>query len=114
MLSAYGALAGLVYGAVMDLWFWPFQTTGLAPGIAYDPAADAATNLSHFAAFYLATSLGFDVPRAVANAVLVAVAGGPVLAAIRRAARRAAFGSRPARGAPRTPTTDPTGNAADG
>lgn len=114
MLSAYGALAGLVYGAVMDLWFWPFQTTGLAPGIAYDPAADAATNLSHFAAFYLATSLGFDVPRAVANAVLVAVAGGPVLAAIRRAARRAAFGSGPARGIPRTPTGDPTGSAADG
>jgi energy-coupling factor transport system substrate-specific component len=48
-------------------------------------------NLGRFVAFDLATSLGFDVPRAVTTAVLVAVTGRPVLLALRRAARRAAF-----------------------
>lgn len=91
MLAGYGACAGLAYGAVMDLWFWPLQTTGLAAGISYVPGADPLTELRHFTAFYVATSLGFDIPRAAANAVLVAVAGRPVLAALRRAARRAAF-----------------------
>ena len=42
-------------------------------------------------AFDLATSLGFDIPRAVTTAVLVAVTGRPVLLALRRATRRAAF-----------------------
>jgi len=93
MLAAYGALAGLVYGAITDLWFWPFTTTGLSPQISYVPGAGWLTELHHFWAFYLATSLGWDIPRAIANAALVLVAGRPVLLALRRTARKAAFGA---------------------
>jgi energy-coupling factor transport system substrate-specific component len=39
----------------------------------------------------VATSLAFDIPRAVLAVVLVVVAGRPVLLALRRASRRAAF-----------------------
>ena len=92
LLAAYGALAGLLYGAVTDLWFWPFGTVGLSPQISYVPGGSWLTEVHHFWAFYLATSLGWDIPRAVANAVLVLVAGRPVLLALRRAARKAAFG----------------------
>ena len=95
LLAAYGALAGLIYGAITDLWFWPFTTTGLSPQISYVAGESWLTNLHHFWAFYLTTSLGFDVPRAVANAALVLVAGRPVLLALRRAARKAAFGVVP-------------------
>lgn len=95
LLAAYGALAGLVYGAITDLWFWPFTTTGLSPQISYVAGANWLTNLHHFWAFYLTTSLGFDIPRALANAVLVLVAGRPVLLALRRTARKAAFGAVP-------------------
>jgi energy-coupling factor transport system substrate-specific component len=35
--------------------------------------------------------LGFDIPRAIGNLVLVLAVGGPVLRALRRSARRAAF-----------------------
>jgi energy-coupling factor transport system substrate-specific component len=91
LLAGYGAAAGLLYGAVMDLWFWPFETTGLAARISYQPAAGPLTELHHFWAFYLATSLGFDVPRAIANLLLVLIAGRAVLLALRRAARQAAF-----------------------
>jgi len=85
-LAAYGFVAGLVYGAVMDLWEWPFLSGGSA--IAWDRGAATATNLHHFQTYYLATSLPFDLPRAVGNLVLVVLLGRPLLAALDRAARR--------------------------
>jgi energy-coupling factor transport system substrate-specific component len=90
MLSGYGAAAAFIYGSLQDLALWPFAT-GVSTSIAYEPGASVTTNLGRFVTFDLATSLGFDVPRAVTTAVLVAVTGRPVLLALRRAARRAAF-----------------------
>jgi energy-coupling factor transport system substrate-specific component len=90
MLAAFGALAGLVYGLIMDMWFWPFSTSG-ENQLHFVPGASIAENLRHFWAFHLATAFGFDIPRAAGNAALVLVAGAPILAALRRAARRAAF-----------------------
>ena len=51
----------------------------------------ALANLHRFILFDLTTSLGFDLPRAVINAGLLFALGTPVLAALRRAARRASF-----------------------
>ena len=56
--------------------------------VAGDPAS---SNLARWLAFSLATSVGYDLPRAVLTAVAVVVAGPAVLLALRRAARRAAF-----------------------
>ena len=91
MLAAYTAVACLLYGTVMNLWFWPFGAGG-ATSISYVPGGGLMTNLRHFVAFDLATSLGFDVPRSVLNAVLVLLVGAPVLVALRRAASRTALG----------------------
>jgi energy-coupling factor transport system substrate-specific component len=91
MLAAYGAVAGLAYGLAMDMWFWPFATSGTQ--LHFVAGASLAENLQRFWAFHLASALGFDIPRATGNALLVLVAGTPVLAALRRAARRAAFGA---------------------
>ncbi len=92
LLAAYGALSGLAYGLLLNLWFWPFGGgTTAGSGLAFDPTAGLVVNLRHFVAFDVATSLGFDVPRAVGNALLILVAARPVLLALRRAARRAAF-----------------------
>lgn len=94
MLAGYGLLAGLLYGVVMNLWFWPFLSTSGAPaGAAFVPGDPVSANLSRYAVFYLATSLGWDLPRGVLTAVLVMVAGRPVLASLRRGTRRAAFGA---------------------
>jgi energy-coupling factor transport system substrate-specific component len=90
MLAAYGFVAGLVYGLVMDMWFWPFGVSE-ANQLHFVPGAPLAENLRRFWGFHVASALGFDIPRAVGNAVLVLIAGPPVLAALRRAARRAAF-----------------------
>jgi energy-coupling factor transport system substrate-specific component len=91
VLAAYGVVSALVYGLVLNLWFWPFGISA-SSSLAFVPDASVATNLAHFWAFHLSSSLGFDTIRAVSNVVLLLAVGRPVLAALRRAARRAAFG----------------------
>jgi energy-coupling factor transport system substrate-specific component len=92
LLAAYGIVASLAYGALLNLWFWPFMTAGAAPASAgFVPGASVASNAQHYGVFYLATSLGYDLPRAVLTAVLVVLAGPPVMAILRRAVRRARF-----------------------
>jgi hypothetical protein len=61
--------------------------------MAFEPGDPVTANLARYATFYLATSLGWDLPRGVLTAVLVIVAGRPVLASLRRGTRRAAFGA---------------------
>ncbi len=90
MLAAYGIVSALVYGLLLNFWFWPF-VAGTATTYSFVPELGTGANLHRFIFFDLTTSLGFDVGRAVTCAVLVVVLGRPVLAALRRAARRAVF-----------------------
>lgn len=93
LLAGYAAAAAVAYGFLLNLWFWPFMTadSGFPPALSYVPGAEVAVNLQHWILFSLTTSLGFDIPRAVLTVALVLVAGRPVLTALRRASRRAAF-----------------------
>lgn len=94
MLVGYTAMIALVYGLLLNLWFWPFGTFA-DTSVAFVPGAAVTENLRHLLAFTLATSLGYDLPRAVLNGVLVILLGPAVLRALRRAARRAAFDATP-------------------
>lgn len=93
LLAAYGAVAGLAYGFLLNLWFWPFSagTSELGP-VAGEGLVET---LRRYWVFHLATSLGFDIPRAVGNTALMLAAARPVLAALHRTARRAAFHAVP-------------------
>jgi energy-coupling factor transport system substrate-specific component len=86
VLAAYGFVAAFAFGAVMNLWFWPFGAGGSAIGWA--PDAGALENLSRYARFYLVTSAGWDVFGAIGNALVVLVLGRPLIGALDRAARR--------------------------
>lgn len=90
-LAGYALVSGLLYGLVMNLWFWPFLGAGAQTAMSFVPGASLGVNLQHYAIFYAATSLGWDLPRGVLNAILVVVAGPALLRVFRRAARRAAF-----------------------
>ncbi len=90
LLATYGALAALAYGLVMNLWFWPFVSSGDTT-VSYVAGDSVAENLRRFWGFHITTSFGFDIPRAVFTALFLVVAGRPVLGALRRVARRAAF-----------------------
>lgn len=87
-LAAFGVVAGFAFGALLDLWEWPFI---LAPGgsaISWAPGLPALLLLRRFTTFYLVTSAAYDAFRAVGNAALVLVLGGPTLAALARFKQR--------------------------
>ena len=88
-LAAYSFLAGLVFGAVMNLWFWPFASYG--PETSFVAGDPFAANLHRYGVFYVTTSLPWDLGRAVLSAVVLLLAGSALLRALRRASRRAAF-----------------------
>src|SRR6185312_915031 len=93
LLAAYGMVASIAYGFVLNLWFWPFGASDIGTGaaVSFVPGAPLAENLRRWLSFSLSTSLGFDIPRGVVTALALLLVGRPVLLALRRAARRAAF-----------------------
>jgi energy-coupling factor transport system substrate-specific component len=90
MLAAYGGLAAFAYGTVMNLYGWTI-VPGLGSGISFHPGDPLTENLVRFLTYCLATSLGWDLGRAVLTVALTLVVGGTLLKALRRATRRAAF-----------------------
>jgi len=90
VLGVYAALASLLFGVLLNLSFWPFAL-GSSNQLSFDATQSTTENLHAFFLFTLATSLGWDVGRAMTTVVLVLLAGPAVLAALRRASRRAAF-----------------------
>lgn len=90
LLAGYGAVSSVLYGTVMNLQGWPYLG-GLATGVSFVPGDPLADNLGRFVAYCLATSLGWDLPRAVVTVLLSLALGPAVLKALRRATRRAAF-----------------------
>ncbi|WP_432197432.1 ECF transporter S component [Streptomyces sp. bgisy027] len=92
LLCAYGLPAAFAYGTVTNLAGWTFMK-GQASSIAFSPDASVSLNLARFVAYCLATSLGWDLGRAVTTVVLTLLLGPVILRALRRATRRAAFES---------------------
>lgn len=90
LLAGYAVVSSIAYGTLLNLWFWPFGA-GTTSSFSFQPGAGLWHNLHNFVLFDLTTSLGFDLTRAATNAALVLLLGRPVLGALRRAARRAAF-----------------------
>jgi len=89
LLAGYGFVSGLVFGLVMNIWFWPFASYG--PEVSYVAGDPLAANLQRYGVFYLTTSLLWDLGRATMSLLVLALAGSALLRALRRAARRAAF-----------------------
>jgi energy-coupling factor transport system substrate-specific component len=89
LLAAYSLVAGVLYGLVMNLWFWPYATFG--SDFSFIPGDALAENLHRYLLFVIATSLAWDIPRGVLCAVTVLLLGRPILNAFRRTARKAAF-----------------------
>lgn len=119
LLTAYSAVASLVYGLLLNLSFWPFALGAASTSLSYQPGGPLLDNLVRLVGFSLATSLGWDVGRAITTTALVLLTGPVLLRTLRRAARRAHFTepefTTPERPAPaEPPATEPpaTGAAA--
>ncbi|MCH9815182.1 MAG: ECF transporter S component [Actinomycetia bacterium] len=90
LLAAYAAVSGILYGFLLNLWFWPFVTS-TDTAISFVPGDPVLENLGRFFVYCLITSLGFDIPRAIGLVVIIALAGGPLLRTLRRTTRKANF-----------------------
>ena len=88
-LCAFGALWGFIYGAVMNLWFWPFQAGD--PAQSWQAGLGVAQGLQRYLAFYLATSFIWDVFAAIGNILLLGLFGRPTLRALQRFRNRFMF-----------------------
>lgn len=89
VVAAYAAVVSLLFGLVMNLWFWPFASYG--PEVSYVAGDSFAANGGRYLLFYVTTSLPWDLGRALLCLVVILLAGTSLLRALRRAARRAAF-----------------------
>jgi len=94
VLALFGALSGLAYGAIVNLYFWPYVTG--AGGAAWSADLGVAEAVRRYASFYVLTSLAWDLIRAAGNGALLAFLGGPTLRALDRFRRRFHFKERSA------------------
>ena len=86
VLTVFGFVWGLLYGAIMNLYNWPFLTGG-----GWQAGLSGADMVRVYGAYYLAQSLGVDIARAVGNAVLMLALGVPLLNIFRRFRQRFAY-----------------------
>ncbi len=94
VLAAYGGLWGLIFGVVINIWFWPF-VSGPA-GQYWEPGMSALEGLRRYAVFYVISSLAWDAMRAAGNVALIGVMGLPMLRILRRFRDRFTFEYTPA------------------
>lgn len=98
MLAAWVTLWGFVFGAIMNLWFWPYVSGMQAtPGQNWEPGLRFVEGLRRYAAFYVTTSLWWDFWRAAGNAGLVIFLGGPLIRVLRRFKHVLGFDAEPSR-----------------
>lgn len=76
-LATYGWVAGLAFGGLTNLWFWPFMRGSAA--ISWEPGIGFGAAVIRYLRFYALTSFAWDTTRAIGNAVLVVALGRVVL-----------------------------------
>ena len=85
LLVGYGILCGLLFGFLLNLYFWPFIA---GPGNGYPAGAAPGEIARRYLAFYVTTSLWWDLLRAAGNAALLGMLGEPLLQVLGRFQRR--------------------------
>jgi energy-coupling factor transport system substrate-specific component len=89
MLCVFGFIWGLLYGAIINVYFWPFALGPVEQ--TWAPGIGLGETLARYGAFYVVTSLAWDLARAVGNVALILVLGAPMVKALERFRRRFNF-----------------------
>ena len=90
LLIVVGIFASFAFGILMDLQFWPW-VLGSNTQLSYIPGGAISENLSRFITFHFASSMAWDIPRAILTSLLIALTATPFLSALRRTYFKAAF-----------------------
>ena len=93
ILAGFGAIWGMLFGAVMNLWTWPFIA---GPADQYwASGVGLGETVQRFASYYLATSFAWDFARSAGNFVIILGLGSPALKALYRFKRRFTYSYHP-------------------
>lgn len=90
VLAAYGWVWGFLYGAIMNIWFWPFLAG--SGELAWVPGLGLAATVDRYWDFYVVSSLAWDAAAAITNAALILLTGRVALRTFRRFAPRLSQG----------------------
>ena len=82
MLAVFAFVWGILYGFIMNLYYWPFLSGGVTEGL--QSAQGVGTTLVNYGAFYLTTSFIWDLTRATGNMILMLALGLPAVRALQR------------------------------
>jgi len=92
-LAGFAVAWGFLYGGIMNLWEWPFivgpQNQSWTTGMSL------LDGIRRYAAYYLVTSLAWDLAGAVGNLLLMLAFGAPALRALKRFRQRFTFTYQP-------------------
>lgn len=82
MLAGFAFIWGFAYGAVMNLYTWPYL--GGDPATTWTAGIGLGDTVRRYAAFYVTTSLVWDSAAALGNVILMAALGLPTVRALTR------------------------------
>ncbi|MCW5880919.1 MAG: ECF transporter S component [Anaerolineae bacterium] len=86
ILGLFGGAWGFLFGAIMNLWFWPFVAGD--PAQSWQAGLGVADTVQRYTVFYVTTSLWWDMVGAAANFVVLFLFAPPLLRVLRRFRRR--------------------------
>jgi energy-coupling factor transport system substrate-specific component len=90
LLVIFSVFASFTFGLLMDLQFWPWAL-GTGTQLSFIPGDAISENLRKFVVFHFASSMAWDIPRAILTSGLVIAVGPSVLSALRRTQHKASF-----------------------
>ena len=93
LLATFGFIWGLLYGVIINVYFWPFAAGPTEQ--TWTQGIGVGETLARYAAFYTVTSLAWDMARAVGNVALILLLGTPTVRALIRFRRRFYFEVHP-------------------
>jgi energy-coupling factor transport system substrate-specific component len=93
LLLPFGFAWGLLYGAILNLYFWPLVDVGAE--LSWQAGLGVGDAVGRYLAYYATTSLWWDAARAIGNVALLAWLGLPILRALLRFGARFQFEVEP-------------------
>ena len=88
-LCVFGFVWGLLYGVIINLYFWPFAQGPVEQ--SWTQGLGLPETLGRYVTFYVVTSLAWDLVRAVGNVTLLLLLAPPMLKTLSRFRQRFHF-----------------------
>jgi energy-coupling factor transport system substrate-specific component len=89
IIAIFGAIWGLLYGVIMNLWFWPYLSA--SQGEYFTQQLGWFENFQRYTAYYLTTSLIWDITRSIGNVLIIITMTRSVLKIFKRFSQRFSF-----------------------